>query len=142
MPSNIPRKDLSAKTNGKRRPPPDRFSVELKSAWHRALPAPIRIALDGVEQSGTVVEYCVSGRWARIHVLVDGKPVPNMLKNGWRNQMLHCVVVVWWADEPMPAAVTQPLQMYPGPALDTSAQPVAPLRVMAADGGKSTDGTP
>lgn len=135
----FPRKDLSTKANGKRRRPPDRYCVELKSPWHTPIPAPIRIALDGVEQSGTVVEYCVSNHWARIHVLADGRPVPNMLKNGWRNRQVQAAVIVWWADEPIPAGVTQPLPAYPGPALDTSNQPKAPpLRVMAADAGKTT----
>lgn len=115
MPSTLPRKDLSTKTDGKRRPPPDRYCVEASSKWRIAIPAPIRIALDGIEQSGTVVEYCVSGRWARVHTdMKDGKPVPNMLKTGWKNRMVQGVkITVWWSDEAIPPDVVEPLKFAP-----------------------------
>lgn len=91
-----------------RKPPPDRFCVEKGSEWYRPLPTSIRIALNGVEQLGTVVEYCVSAGWARVHVLVNGKPVKNMLGTDWRNRRLDGQrITVWWVDQPVPPEVTQ-----------------------------------
>lgn len=104
----IERVDMGSKSDKPRRPPPDRFCVEKGSDWNRKLDGCIRIAIDGVERFGEVVEYCISGRWARVHVLVNGKPVANMLNTGWRNRRLDgCRVTVWWADQPVPPDVHQ-----------------------------------
>jgi hypothetical protein len=86
-------------------PPPDRCTAAEAQRLAKAGKGKIRVAVDGVEQHGTVTEYCVAKGWARVHVMVNGKPQPAALGGGWVTRMVHARVQVWWDGEPLPAGV-------------------------------------
>lgn len=47
---------------------PDRLCAESVSAFHNSdLLEKVEIWIDGVKQDGRVIEYCISGRWARVY---------------------------------------------------------------------------
>jgi hypothetical protein len=86
--------------------PPDRCTSDEAKRLANAGKGRIRIAIDGVEQVGTVTEYCVSKGLARVHVMVDGKPQRGALGTTWAQRMVHGRIQVWWDGEPLPPGVT------------------------------------
>lgn len=47
---------------------PDRLSSEKGSKYYSTLGKRLGISINGVEQHETVVEYCISGMWARVRL--------------------------------------------------------------------------
>ena len=78
--------------------PPDRACINKGHRFYFRNTAAIGVSIDGVDQAGTVVEYCVSGSWARCYELEPGtlKPKRNVLGNGYAIHRVHGVITVRW----------------------------------------------
>lgn len=84
---------------------PDRFSAEKSSPYYfEGIGAHVGIAINGEVQHGTVVEYCVSGSWARVMIRrVDGSFLQNPGRKGeFLVKKVYGLIRVWWKDEEEP----------------------------------------
>lgn len=71
---------------------PDRLCTEKKSPFFNksVLDRKPRVFVNGVEHVGTVVEYCISGGWARVTEKDEGGNYKkNMLKTGILIRRIH-----------------------------------------------------
>jgi hypothetical protein len=80
--------------------PPDRLCTEKVSTFYNEELLPkVRVSINGTEHLDTVVEYCVSKGWARIHLKhLDGSLQKNVLGTGFRIKKVFGDIKVWWKE--------------------------------------------
>lgn len=84
---------------------PDRLCIEGDSPYHSAATPYIGVKINGsTEDSGDVVEYCVSKRWVRLGVRPEpGKPikrVPGSMYKLETTRLDDVAVEVYWRTQP------------------------------------------
>jgi hypothetical protein len=83
---------------------PDRLCIEGNSRYHSPATPYIGVRINGsAEDSGDVVEYCVSGRWVRLGVRgTDGSinRVPGKLHDLETTRLDDVAVEVYWRIQP------------------------------------------
>lgn len=76
--------------------PPDRASVIQGERFYNKDCGRIGISIDGVVQEANVLEYCVTGGWARVYRRdADGNKLPGVL-GGAGVKKVHGRIEVWW----------------------------------------------
>lgn len=97
---------------------PDRLCAQKDSRFYVHNHPEVRVSIDGVDFTGRVVEFCISGRWARVISLdAEGKAVAGAIVGGnARIRQVAGRVVVWFAADPVPdGALTAPTPPAPQP---------------------------
>lgn len=81
--------------------PPDRLSA-WDGPYHVKDHPLVRISIDGVEATGSVVEYCISEGWAKVlKTNPKGEPLHGK-RGGTSTRMRKGKIVVWFATDPIP----------------------------------------
>lgn len=79
----------------------DRLCVERHSPHFVKDHHPVRISIDGVEVTGTVIEYCISKGWARVHKAGGIETSPGK-RGATSTKMRRGKIVVWYEGAPVP----------------------------------------
>ena len=77
---------------------PDRLSTQQGAPYYKGkkIIQGLRISIDGIEQLGSVIEYCISKGWVRVlDCDAAGKPKLNMLKTALATKLIYGKIEVW-----------------------------------------------
>lgn len=77
---------------------PDRLSTQEGAPHYKGkkICENLRVSIDGVEQLGSVIEYCISKGWVRVlDYDAAGKPKLNLIKTALATKLVRGKIEVW-----------------------------------------------